>query len=48
MSVLTVMILLLAAAIGIWASIAFVSALIRAGGLGALFAAWRSALGKDK
>jgi hypothetical protein len=48
MSIVTVMILLLAAAIGIWAAIALVSALIRVGGFRALFRAWRSALGDDE
>jgi len=48
MSVLTVMILLLAAAIGIWAGMAFVSALLRTGGFRALFSAWRSALSRDE
>jgi len=48
MSVVTLMILLLAAAIGIWAAIALVSALIRVGGFAPLFRAWRAALGKDE
>jgi hypothetical protein len=48
MSVLTIMILLLAAAIGVWAAIALISALIRVGGFRPLFRAWRSALGKDE
>jgi len=48
MSVITIMILLLAAAIGVWAVIALVSALIRVGGFRPLFRAWRSALGEDE
>jgi len=51
-SILLTLVLLIAAAIGLWALIAFFSALIRAGGFRALFRAWLDAVsggrGQDK
>ncbi len=47
MSLITLTILFVAAAIGIWAALAFFSALIRAGGIRNLFSHWLAAWNKD-